>query len=160
LEAVAGLPAVRLLLVGRGQLETRLRKRAAAPDLQGRVEFAGWVPSEAMPGLYRRMDVLVLPSRTTPNWKEQFGRVLIDAMASGVAVVGSDSGEIPHVIADAGLVFPEGDVAALRERLARLLADPALRQELGRRGRARVLEHYTQARVAQAYLEVYRSITL
>lgn len=158
LEAVAGLPGARLLLVGRGELESELRQRAAAPDLLGRVEFTGWVPSEAMPELYRRMDVLVLPSRTTPSWKEQFGRVLVDAMASGVAVVGSDSGEIPNVVGEAGLVFPEGDVGALRERLSRLLADPALRQELGRRGRERVLAHYTQRQVARAYVEVYREM--
>jgi glycosyltransferase involved in cell wall biosynthesis len=155
---VAGLPGARLLVVGRGELETQLRERAAAPDLRGRVEFAGWVPSEAMPELYRGMDVLVLPSRTTPRWKEQFGRVLVDAMASGVAVVGSDSGEIPNVIGEAGLVFPEGDIPALRECLARLLADPALRQDLGRRGRERVLAHYTQGQVARAYLEVYREV--
>ena len=156
-EAAAGMPSARLLLVGRGEMEAHLRQRAAAADLRGRVEFTGWAPSQDLPDLYRRMDVLVLPSRTTPHWKEQFGRVLVDAMACGVPVVGSDSGEIPHLIGAAGLVFPEGDVTALRERLERL-RDPALREELGRRGRERVLAHYTQERVAQAYLEVYREM--
>ena len=51
----------------------------------------------------------MLPSLTRPNWKEQFGRVLIEAMASGVPVIGSDSGAIPDVIGQAGLIFPEGD---------------------------------------------------
>ena len=71
----------------------------------------------------------MLASRTRPNWKEQFGRVLVEAMASGVVAVGSDSGEIPHVIGPAGLTFPEGDAAALADALRRLQADPALRAE-------------------------------
>ncbi len=158
LEAAAGLPQARLLIVGSGELEAALRRRAAAPDLQGRVEFAGRVPSAQLPALYRRMDLFVLPSRTTPHWKEQFGRVLLEAMASGVPVIGSDSGEIPQVIGAAGLTFPEGDIPALRAALASLLADPARRAELGRRGRERVLERYTHKKVAQAYVAVYREM--
>jgi len=157
LEAVAGLPWARLLLVGGGVMEAELRRRAGQPDLQGRVEFAGRVPSSALPDLYRRMDVLVLPSRTMPTWKEQFGRVLVEAMACGVPVVGSSCGEIPQVIGEAGLVYPEGEVMALRAALERL-RDSGERAELGRRGRERVLAHFTQKRVAQAYLEVYREM--
>ena len=68
----------------------------------------------------RRFDVLVGPSLTTPRWKEQFGRMLVEAMACGVPVIGSDSGEIPHVIGDAGIVVPEGDRVALCAAIARL----------------------------------------
>lgn len=157
LEAAAGLPWVHLLLVGGGVMEPELRRRADRPDLRGRVEFAGRVSSSALPDLYRRMDVLVLPSRTTSTWKEQFGRVLIEAMACGVPVVGSSCGEIPHVIGEAGLVYPEGNVAALRAALERL-RDPALRAELGRQGRGRVLAHFTQKQVARDYLRVYREM--
>ena len=63
------------------------------------------IPSDQVAVEMRKLHALVLPSRTTPRWKEQFGRVLIEAMACGVPPVGSDSGEIPHVIDDAGLVF-------------------------------------------------------
>ncbi len=157
LEAAAGLPWVHLLLVGGGILKPELQRRAGQPDLCGRVEFAGRVPSSALPDLYRRMDVLALPSRTTLTWKEQFGRVLIEAMACGIPVVGSSCGEIPHVIGEAGLVYPEGDTVALRAALERL-RDPALRAELGRRGRERILAYFTQKQVAQAYLAVYREM--
>ncbi len=108
-----------------------------------------------MPAYLREMDVLVLPSRTRPNWKEQFGRVLIEAMASGVSVVGSSSGEIPHVIGDAGVVFPEGDAQALRHQLLQLMQNPQERVDLCNRGRQRVLEHYTQAAVASQTIAVY-----
>ena len=112
-----------------------------------------------MPAYYRQLDVLVVPSRTRSNWKEQFGRVAVEAMACGVPVVGSDSGEIPHVLGDAGLVFVEDDAAALRAHLARLMQDAGLQAELARRGRRRVLEHYTQARVAADTYEVYRRLS-
>jgi len=91
---------------------------------------------------------------------------LIEAMACGVPVVGSDSGEIPNVICEAaassnvrsGLVFAEGDERALRARLSQLMADPALRDELARKGRERVLAHYTQAQVAAKTYQVYREL--
>jgi glycosyltransferase involved in cell wall biosynthesis len=109
-----------------------------------------------MPRLLNELDVLVLPSLTQPNWKEQFGRVLIEAMACEVAVVGSSCGEIPHLIGDAGWVFPEGDVDALREALLQLIGDEPSRAELGRRGRDRVFKHYTQERVAMATHAAYQ----
>ncbi len=106
----------------------------------------------------RELDVLVLPSRTQPNWKEQFGRVLIEAMSCGVPVIGSTCGEIPQVIGEAGLVFPEGDVAALRAALSRLIDQPELRAELARRGRARVLAEFTQAAIARRHVAVYQAM--
>ena len=90
-----------------------------------------------MPAYLGQLDVLAVPSRTLPNWKEQFGRVLIEAMACEVAVVGSDSGEIPNVIGSAGLVFPEDDEAALRHHLLTLQKDEEMTRQLGRTGRQR-----------------------
>ncbi len=158
-EAMARLPKeAHLRLIGSGELEPELRRRALALGLEDRIEFYGRVPSAALPALYRELDVLVLPSRTTPAWKEQFGRVLIEAMACAIPVVGSDSGEIPYVVGEAGLLFPEGDVEALAARMRALLEDASLREALGKRGRERVLAHYSQERIAHAYLEVYREI--
>jgi glycosyltransferase involved in cell wall biosynthesis len=114
--------------------------------------------SLAMPRFYNGLHVLVLPSRTMPNWKEQFGRVLIEAMACGVPVVGSSSGESPHIVGEGGLVFPEGDVSALRAALQRLRADPLLRASLAEAGRQRVLQHYTQSRIAAETVAVYREL--
>jgi len=156
LRAVAGLDGEwRLRILGDGPDRETLIALAEKLDIGDRVSFEGMIPSTRMPDLYPQLHVLAVPSRTYPNWKEQFGRVLIEAMACGVPVVGSDSGEIPHVIGEGGLTFPEGDVAALRSRLARLQADSTLRGELGHRGRARVLARYTQAQVAGATYEVY-----
>jgi glycosyltransferase involved in cell wall biosynthesis len=82
---------------------------------------------------------------------------LIEAMACAVPVIGSTCGELPHVIGDAGLVFPENDVGALAAHLRALWQDPALRARLGARGRARVLERFTQQQVAQATVAVWRA---
>jgi glycosyltransferase involved in cell wall biosynthesis len=112
-----------------------------------------------MPAFYRRLDVCVLPSRSQPNWIEQFGRVLIEAMACGVPVIGSDCGEIPHVIGDAGLVFPEGSAVELRTHLGRLMADVDLHARLSRLGRERVLTHFTQAQIAARTAAVYHQIS-
>ncbi len=159
LDALAGLDAPwHLYLVGDGPLRPALEARVAGLGLAGRVTFDPGVPSAQMPAYLRRMDAVVLPSLTRPNWKEQFGRILIEAMSCGVPVIGSDSGEIPHVIGQAGLIACEGDVADWRDKLARLAADPALRATLGRAGRERVLAHYTQAAVAAETVRVYQAL--
>lgn len=147
----------RLELYGAGPMGKLLERRFAheAPE---RVCFRGHVPAARMPGHLRGMDVLVLPSKSRANWREQFGRVLIEAMACEVAVVGSDSGEIPNVIGEAGLVFPEGDADGLAAHLRSLRQDPALRRSLGALGRARVLERYTQAHIAAQTVELYREV--
>jgi glycosyltransferase involved in cell wall biosynthesis len=95
-------------------------------------------------------DVVVVPSRTVPRWKEQFGRVIIEALAGGVPVIGSDSGEIPVLIekTGGGLTFPEGDAVALAGRMEALWRDPALRQDLAEKGRSSVLTNYSLEAVA------------
>lgn len=145
----------RIVLVGGGPERDALAALAAQLGISERVTFEPQQPSTAMPSLYPRFDALALPSRTRPNWKEQFGRVLVEAMASGVPVVGSGSGAIPDVIGDAGLVFPEGDSAALARHLSVLQTDAHLRAELAAKGRRRVLDHFTHQQVAAATVDVY-----
>jgi glycosyltransferase involved in cell wall biosynthesis len=135
--------------------EAALRTRAERLGIGGRVEFVPAVPSTEVPVWLQRLDALAVPSLTMPNWKEQFGRVIIEAMAAAVPVVGSDSGEIPRVIGDAGLVTPEGDAGALAETLQRLMDDETERQRLAAAGRERALAHYTWERVARQYHALY-----
>jgi glycosyltransferase involved in cell wall biosynthesis len=160
LRAAAGLAGSwEVRLAGDGAEGPRLARLAQELGIAERVRFWGRVaPSTAMPDFYRGLDAFVLPSRSQPNWVEQFGRVLVEAMACGVAVIGSTCGEIPQVIGDAGLIFPEGNVEALQAQLARLQGDAALRADFAARGRARVLAHYTQARIAASTYAVYRQM--
>jgi glycosyltransferase involved in cell wall biosynthesis len=156
LDAVGNLAAPwRLTVVGDGPERADLEARARALGIADQVTFASWLPTAEVPGFLRSLDVLVLPSRSTPAWVEQFGRVLIEAMASGAVCVGSASGEIPYVLGDAGLVFREGDAPALRAHLQRLATEPEARLGLARAGRARVLARYTMQRVADETVAAY-----
>jgi glycosyltransferase involved in cell wall biosynthesis len=138
LGAVRQLEApVELLLVGNGELRDQLEGQ---PIPGSRVRVLDGMTHDRMASAYARLDVLVLPSRTTATWKEQFGRVIVEALWCGVPVVGSDSGEIPWLIelTGGGLVFPEGDRELLAARLNTLRGAPELRQELARKGREAV----------------------
>jgi glycosyltransferase involved in cell wall biosynthesis len=145
-------------VLGEGPDRDRLEKMTQWLGIAPRVTFDEKMPSTHLPHYFSGLDVLVLPSLTRPNWKEQFGRVLIEAMACDVIAVGARSGAIPEVIGDAGLTFTEGSVDELRAQLQRLIDDVALREELRNQGRRRVVENYTQAAVAQNTVNVYQEI--
>lgn len=161
--AVARLQAdhpAELIIAGSGPDQKRLGQMVRdLPALEGRVQWAQ-VPHDQMPEWYRSLDVLVLPSRTTRRWKEQFGRVLAEAMACGVPVVGSDSGFIPELIGETGggLTYPEGDVPALADALAQLAANEPLRRELAAKGRQRTVELYSLDAVAAKLVELVRYV--
>jgi glycosyltransferase involved in cell wall biosynthesis len=138
LAAVRTLSApVELLLIGDGELRAELDGEAIPGSS---VRVLSGIGHDQMPDAYAQLDVLVLPSRTTPTWKEQFGRVIVEALWCGVPVVGSDSGEIPWLIGltEGGLVFAEGDSGALAGRLLELREQPELRRRLAENGRAAV----------------------
>ena len=159
IQAVAKLPGIwRLRIAGDGPERLALEQLAIELGIGDRVQFDGVIPSNQIPAYLGQLDVMVMPSRTLPNWKEQFGRALVEAMACEVVVVGSDSGEIPNVIGEAGLVFPENDIDALYQSLHSLLRDEALRNELRKEGRARVLEEFTQQQVAARTVAIYREL--
>jgi glycosyltransferase involved in cell wall biosynthesis len=151
-------PAYTLLMVGQGAQEDELRARAAHLT-RGRAVFAGTVPHGKPAAEHLScMDVCVVPSRTRPNWKEQFGRVIIEAMACGVPVVGSDSGNVPLLVrAGGGRVFPEGNAEALADHLLALVQDPAGCRALGEAARAFVLRQYTLQHIAEQTVQVLRA---
>jgi glycosyltransferase involved in cell wall biosynthesis len=159
IEALTQLPDnFRVRLVGSGPDHDALADLAATRNVAERVEFAPAVSSTEIPDALAQMDVLVLPSLTRHNWKEQFGRVLIEAMACDVPVLGSNSGEIPNVVGDAGLIVPEGDAGALAQGLRTLQEQSKLRTDYVRRGRERVLGQFTQEQVARRTAALYRQV--
>jgi len=157
LKATQGLNC-RVLLVGDGAEKESLMQLARELDMEERVILHPPVLHREIPRVMAAMDVFVLPSRTARNWREKFGRVLIEAMAAGVPVVGSLSGEIPNVLADAGLTFPEEDADSLCKHLQRLLSDPVLRVEIGRKGRERAENNYSWKGLAARTYDVYKRV--
>ena len=154
--ALAHLPGVTGAIAGDGPERAALERQAAELGVAQRVTFTGVLSPRDAERVVGALDVLVLPSRTRPNWAEQFGRVLIEAMASDVAVVASDSGAISEVVGDGGLLVPEDDVPALAAAIERALL-PAENSALRARGLRRVRERYAHG-VAVAAL--YDSLVL
>jgi len=105
-----------------------------------------------------RMDLLVLPSITRPSLVEKFGRVLIEAMACGVPVVGSSSGEIPNVLGESGLIFKEGDSEDLHDKITSLLNNRDLRIEMGKLGRERAVQNYSWKSIAGKTVNIYEQL--
>ena len=147
-----------LLLVGGGTDEAELMALAGKLGLTPRIVHLPYVKNTEMYRYYPAMDAMILPSRTTAAWKEQFGRILIEAMVCGTPVLCSSSGEIPNVLGDAGLVFAEQNALRLAEALREIMDDSALRSRLSAAGRERVLNHFTWERVAKQTAAVIREV--
>ncbi len=167
-EALAGLKkrSWKWLLVGQGKLQTKIIQKSIEWGISDRIIWEKSVSHEQIPPYINLMNCLVLPSQTsykfktltTVGWKEQFGHVLIEAMACKIPVIGSDCGEIPHVIGDAGLIFPEGNAEKLRDCLQQLMERRELAADLGDRGYHRVMNNYTNQALAGQLLEFYKEL--
>ena len=144
------------MFVGGGPLEATLSAWAATHG--DRVRIITGVSHDDVPPYLNAMDVLCAPSETTSHWREQLGRMLLEAFACGVPVIGSDSGEIPHVIGSAGLILPEADEPAWLEGLANLLADRTQRRELAERGRDRALTEFAWPLIARRHLNYFAEL--
>jgi len=154
------------LLVGQGKLQAHLAKKAREWGISDRIIWVESVSHERIPPYINLMNCLVLPSQTSykfktltaVGWKEQFGHVLIEAMACKIPVIGSDCGEIPHVIGDAGLVFPEGNAGILRDCLQQLMERREFAADLGDRGYHRAMSNYTNKALAKQLLDFYKEL--
>jgi glycogen synthase len=113
-----------------------LRERAAADDLRTAVRFHPQVPRSEMPALYREHDVLLFPS----EWEEPFALTLLEAMASGIPVIGTLTGGSKEILEEGvtGLVFDKGDAADLARQVRRIVADSPLRRTVAQEARRRI----------------------
>ncbi len=158
MEALEKLPGQwNLLALGSGPYEKRLLDWADQHRWTDRVRVL-LAKHDEVPRYLRAMDMLVAPSQTTPRWKEQFGRMIIEAFATGVPVIGSDSGEIPHVVGEAGLISAEADPLAWTAAIQNLMENPGRRRVLGEAGLSRFHDHYSASGVAARYVDFYRKI--
>jgi phosphatidylinositol alpha-1,6-mannosyltransferase len=146
----------RALFVGGGPLESDLRRFAA--EYPSRVHVETSVRHDEVPRWLNAMSILCAPSQTTSRWREQFGRMLIEAMACGVPVIASGSGEIPAVVEDAGVIAGERDVPAWTSAIDRLLESDALRRDYSERGRARAEARFAWPVVARAHLAFFGAL--
>lgn len=146
----------KLLFVGRGPCLQELKNIVTKLILNSSVEFCPVVPHAKISNVLQQSDILVLPSYDTPEWKEQFGHVLIEAMACRVAVIGSDAGEIPNVISGTGVVFEQNNKKSLKDKLRELMADEHLRNDVAQKGYESVLKNYTHDAIARKTYEFWK----
>jgi glycosyltransferase involved in cell wall biosynthesis len=159
LDALERLPAnVHGVVVGEGSQSTSLEARVAATHLRSRVHFLGVAGYQQTPKLINCFDVLAVPSLTTTGWKEQYGRVIAEAMACGVPVVGSDCGAIPEVLGSVGFVVPQGDTKKLAEALQYVLFDNDVRDRCIREGLRRSEEEMSVTAMGSRLVEFYHRI--
>ena len=147
--AMSGSP-VTLGIMGEGPYESGLRERVASLGLEQCVSFQGWGAPAEVANFLRSLDALVLLTRTTRDVREQFGRVIIEAQACGMPVIGSTCGAIPDVVGDGGWIVPERDPHALRDLIDRIAGDAALLRAKGLAARANVQARFTYEAVATA----------
>ena len=147
---------LRLVIMGAGELETELRESTRGDS---RIHFLPPRKHSEVAEFLQLLDVLVLPSRTIAGprvwWKEQFGHVLIEAMACGVVTVGSDCGAIPEVMDDPTVIFPAGNVTALATLLQTLITQQGRLDSVRARQHTRVLAAFSQEAVAAQWALVF-----
>jgi glycosyltransferase involved in cell wall biosynthesis len=148
----------RILLVGSGDYKDEFLSLASELGIKEKLILVGAVPAMDVPKYINCMNVLVLPSITTPGWVEFFGRVLVEAMMCDVPVIGSSSGEIPNVVSDAGLIFQESDEYDLKDKLKMIIENDYLRNTLIKRGSTRASSLYTWESIAKDTYETYLSL--
>jgi glycosyltransferase involved in cell wall biosynthesis len=147
-----------LMVVGNGQFQSKAEQICRHLKIEDRIRWLGARPGSEMPLLLSLCDVIVTPSLTTKTWKEQFGRVVVEAMACGVPVITSDSGSLPDLTKGAGLIVPEGDALAIADKLMTLYRDQDLRADLSTRGMKLVTSEYTWDSVAQQMFDLYTAV--
>jgi len=147
----------RLFLAGDGPEEGTARELAAALGVADRVEIAHWRPAAELAEVYRRAHIVLVPSVATDTWVEQFGRVIVEAHASGAVVAGYASGSIPEVAGGAAVLADAGDTAQLADRVVALLADPSEYSRLREQGLA-LSRSRAWAQVAERQAELYRRV--
>lgn len=125
-----GVTNIHLTLVGEGEADYTARLRQLAEPIQRYVTFRGTVSPAGMPAVYENADVLLF----TSIWPEPFGRVIVEAMASGTIVIGTGTGGAGEILQDGenGLVFPAGDVHTLAQKISHLKQKPQLRLQLAK----------------------------
>jgi glycosyltransferase involved in cell wall biosynthesis len=146
-----------VLFVGGGPMEARLRQWCKQKGERAAKILTG-VSHDRVPNVLNGIDIGVVPSQSTPRWKEQLGRILIEFMASGVPVIASDSGEIPYVVGGSGLISPESDQNAWMNALTGLVDDAEARRKLAAAGLDHARAHYDWAKVAARFVRFFETV--
>ena len=158
-EAIGHLPTDTVLfVVGDGPDRDRLKNMALKSGWEKRLHLTGVVSPSEVAAYMRAMDCFVLGSRTTEGWVDTFPNVVAQAMATGLPVVGSNSGAIPFMLGDRGLLFQEGSVDEIVDHLTNLRIDGTLRLRMGESLRERALSEFCVGGINGSLIEFFQSV--
>ena len=144
----------KLAVVGNGNQIEEFKKILNGQELKNRIWYSGFIPKNKLWGFYKGLDCLAVPSLTIKTWKEQTGGVLQDAMSVGLPIIGSDSGGIPEIVGDSGIIVPENDHVALAKAIKELKDKPDLRKKYGNNGKKRFEKYLAFHRTPKESLRV------
>lgn len=147
-----------LLLVGDGEMRENIQRRIKRNSWENRFKMTGYIPQKEVPKYMRAMDCFVLGSKTRDDWIDTFPRSIVQAMACETPVIGSDSGAIPFQVGDAGLIYPEGDVVELKNRIRRLANNKRLREKLAKKGRKESVGRFGQRSLAENFYKIMKQV--
>ena len=145
-------------VAGRGAQKENMEKIIKETKTEGHFRFLNFISYDEMPDVYRMADVFALPSYPTMIWQEQFGMVLVEAMACGKPIIASAVGSIPEIIGDAGLTFVPGDFFEFAKKLALFMENRNLAHEVGQKGRRRAEEYFDARKNALSIYKMYRKV--
>ena len=145
------------LALGSGPYKEKIESWASQHGFSKRVRVT-LVKHDEVAAHLNAMDMLVAPSQTRSNWMEQFGRMLIEGFACGLPVIGSDSGEIPYVIGETGLIVGETDIPGWTAAIQKLLESPTERERLGQAGLEKFHANYSSLSVEKKYYDYYQRL--
>lgn len=151
-------PNIKLIMVGRGPEEREIRRWIKENGLDQAIELKGIISYGEMPSVYQQADIFVLPSKQTKNWQEQFGMVLLEAMACGLAIVTTKSGAIEETVGQSALLVPPGDDQELKQAIEQLIKNRQLAERLGRQGRQRAKNLFDRKKVAALIDRIYQKV--
>jgi len=156
-DVIRQFPDTVLLIIGAGPEKETLVNRAHKLGLENRIHFPGVVDTEDLPSYYHAADVFVLPSINKCGKTEALGVVLLEAMASGCPVIGSNVGGIPDIIIDGetGFLVPEQRPEILAEKIVQLLLDDNLREQFRQNGLIRVRDKFSWEKVSKDFGDVF-----
>jgi glycosyltransferase involved in cell wall biosynthesis len=149
---------LKLVVVGAGERERIYKELAVRLGVGQHVIWCGAVKHHDLPDYYAAADVFVLPSIPTDEWQEQFGMVLVEAMACGKPVISTLSGSIPDVVGQAGMLVQPADHSALAHAIRQFVVNPRMCEYYGRLARNHVTTTYAPEIVAAMTADVYREL--
>lgn len=156
-EAFKGIRNAKLRIIGEGPLKFPLKELIRQDGLADRVKIE-METYDQMHKVYQRADLFVLPSKKTKTWEEQYGVVLVEAMASGLPVVAYATGAIPEVLGNVGILVKEGDIGGLTASIIRIISDKNVRTKLGKMGRERAEREFDRISNAQKIKKIYENL--